>query len=120
MKPILSLILIAGALFSVSSNAEPLKDAADKLCNKMKQCIVEEISAEDELDEQTKQLATSMANSMCDSFYQFEFVKEHNALIDGIVACYNSASEQKCADLMDGFETPECEAFEKIAEQYSK
>ncbi|WP_371194017.1 hypothetical protein [Glaciecola sp. SC05] len=119
MKPTLRLILIAGALFSVSSNADPLKDAADKLCNKMKQCIVEEISAEDDLDEQTKQIATSMANSMCESLYQFDFVKEHGDLYDGMLACYNSVSEQKCADLMDGFETPECEAFEQIAEQYS-
>lgn len=100
--------------------ADELKETADKLCSKMQQCVIEQIGAEDGLTEQIRQMATAMAKSMCESFYQVEFVMDNTELYDGMLACYQSLEKQSCSAFEDGFETPECKAFEAVAENYSK
>jgi hypothetical protein len=112
-------LFISALIFSAHTHASDFGKAADKLCNKMTACIVQQISADDDLPPQMKEMAKNMAKNMCTSFYEFEEVIENTNLVDSSLACFDSLEALECSDLMDGFETPECKEFEKLTADYS-
>lgn len=120
MKQLTSLFALLSLLFCLIVQADEFKEAADKLCSKMTSCIVEQMAAEEDLSPQIKEMAGAMAKKMCSSLYKLEAVAEQSKLQESAIACFKSAEKQICSSLQDGFQTPECRDFEKLAEQYSK
>jgi hypothetical protein len=119
MKNITWCIGYSMLLLSTPLLANDFKKAADKLCDKMTVCIVEQMDAEEDLPPQMKEMAKVMAANMCSSLYEFENMVKDAELTKSAVACFESVEQQSCSSVQQGFETPECKDFEKLTQNYA-
>ena len=116
-KILLSVVML---LMSVqAAYADALADGLNDYCEKMKQCAKAEMSGADmqNMPEGMMQMMEQSLNSMCDGMAEkYEQAAAKQDLYEPALACYQSMSKQSCETLHD--ETPECQRFGKLAEEY--
>lgn len=117
MKTIISFCIVI--LFSATAFAQQIE--YDKLCGKLKQCALKEISNTGEIPPGTEQIIEQMFDSQCASMLSSYTQKFDDANLNGQAsACADSIYELSCDELMasQGEPTTEaCKDFEKAAEE---
>jgi len=113
---VVSIVLL---MFVQTVYADALADGLKDYCEKMKQCAKAQMSTEDMqgMPEGMMQMMEQSLNSMCDGIAEkYEQAAAKQDLYEPALACYQSMSKQSCETLHD--ETPECQRFGKLAEEY--
>lgn len=99
--------------------AEKLAEAGLALCEKVKECALQQLAQEDFTPEM-RQMMEPMLNDMCQAARaQIPAVSSEHSLYAPTLACMQSMSALSCAQLQGGKDitTPECEEYRRQAEK---
>lgn len=112
--------VLLGASFAATADVAALNDAANKLCEKSKMCLQQEMAASEDLPPGMAAMVSGMIEELCNQYISIASVGEHHEIIEPATACLNSMASKSCDDLMNSDEeTPACQRYEKIAEKYT-
>lgn len=114
-------ILCALGLFCSTSLAlaAPMEDAAQALCNKVKDCSLAQIAEEDMTDEM-RQMMEPMLENMCANMRAgVENVSSDHELYKPAVACMEAMAAMSCAEIqaMDDAEPAACVEYRRLARE---
>jgi len=120
MKP--WIMCTATVLLTGQIQADPLRDASEKLCEKVKACTFEEMAKEQGLPPEMKAMVEGMLVKMCNQFTPDTIQQSMgNAdLKEQATACVESLAALSCDAFKDpdNAATPACKKLEKDAERY--
>lgn len=107
-------------LMPISANAE-LTEAADRMCEKIKQCSFQAVDDQG-LPPEMKEMITAMMDEQCATMTQNYRVKsvEEAGLADQAEKCVDSIVAISCKEMMESqgsFETPACKEYEAAADK---
>ena len=96
-------------------------DQAIAMCEKVKQCALDQMGAAD-MTPQMRQSITPMLENMCVSMQdQFQEVPTDHELYDPAVECMSSMATLSCEDLMEGnAETQQCRDYQELVKKYEQ
>ncbi|AQA18195.1 hypothetical protein BST95_08060 [Halioglobus japonicus] len=119
MERTLFAALVWSALSTQLVQAEALSDAANAMCEKVKQCTIAHMGEAD-MTPEMRQMIEPMVNSMCDAMRAgIKEVPTNHELYQPAVACMRSMAELSCSDFQDEqkVHTDACEAYRQQADQ---
>lgn len=107
--------------FALPASADDIVKAAADLCETFKGCAIEQMGAM-EMTPEMRQMMEPMFASMCTGIgARIGEVPTGHKLHQPAVACLRSLEKLGCAAMNndgDDANTPECEKYEELAEQY--
>lgn len=107
---------------ALPAQAEKMTEASLALCEKVKECALQQLAQEDFTPEM-RQMIEPMLNDMCQAARaQIPEVPTGHPLYAPALACMESMSVLTCAQLQGGedIRTTECEAYRKQAEKFEQ
>ncbi len=112
--------LIAGLALALSplTFAEPMAEASQALCEKVKACSMAEIDKAD-MTPEMRQMMEPMLENMCANMRAgVEEVPEDHALYKPALACMQGMAALSCEEIrtMENSEPPACEEYRRKAE----
>lgn len=115
------LCLMAFTLVAIlPARADDLTAASIDLCEKVKACAMAQVS-EQSLTPQIREMMQPMLDNMCASIQsRISEVPTGHAMYAPAVACMRSMEKIMTCELMqdaENMKTPECEAYEKLAQE---
>ena len=117
MKLIISVLIIAASLVAHPAFSEDEIFTAS-LCEKMQSCTMQQIQ-DDELSEEMLGMVKAMFTQQCEAMSQlYGHATISNGLYDKAKKCATSRAALSCDELFDDDATPECDEFEKSADQW--
>ncbi|QFU76798.1 hypothetical protein EY643_14695 [Halioglobus maricola] len=114
--------MIATVVFALSSTlaqADELTDAANQVCEKVKQCTLSQID-QSQMTPEIRAMMEPMINGMCDAMRAgVKEVPNNHELYQPAVACMRSMAELSCEDYQneESFQTPACTDYAERAEK---
>ncbi|MFC3096054.1 hypothetical protein DRW07_05905 [Alteromonas sediminis] len=103
--------------------ADPLKDASNKLCEKVKECTFQEMAKEQGLPPEMKAMVEGVLVKMCTKFTPdtIEQSMGNAKLTDLATECVESLAALSCNDFKEpeNSATPACKKLEREAEKYN-
>ncbi len=121
----LARVAMATALITLAplATAETLPEAADRVCEKIKQCTLSQIDQAD-MTPEMREMMMPMVNSLCDAMREgINEVPTGHELYPPALACMQSMAELSCADFQDAekSQTAACQAYrEKVEATYGQ
>lgn len=112
------LAVLLTLLISQTAYGDAINDASQRLCDKMKTCIYQQMDVEENVTPQMKQMVENMVVGMCTNMMDTSSILGKQDLVEPAVACLDSMSQKSCSELENNTETPECVEFEKLTGQY--
>jgi hypothetical protein len=115
------LCLIAFTLVAIlPARADDLTAASLDLCEKVKSCAMSQV-AEQDLTPQMREMMQPMLDNMCANMQsRIGEVPTGHEMYEPALACMRSMEEKMTCEMMqdpDNMRTPECEAYEKLAQE---
>ena len=117
MKYILLTLMFAVSGFA---GADSLSESSDQLCEKIKVCGMEQMSAEEDLPQEMMEMMKPIYAELCKTIISPYIVETEDAgLQDMAAACLDTINELNCTDLMDGAgeEAYACIEFQEAADE---
>jgi hypothetical protein len=102
-------------------SAETLTEAAGRVCENVKQCMLAQIDEAD-MTPEMREMMMPMVDTMCEAMRQgIEEVPTGHELYPSALACMQSLAELSCADFQEGDSapTPACQAYQEKAQARS-
>ena len=118
MLPKTALVSLA-FLTAVQVSADSLEAAAMAMCEKVKACSLAQIQASD-MTPEMREMMEPMLDNMCANMQsKVQEVATGHPLYQPSIACMRSMEALSCEDMQDPalMQTPECEAYEKLARE---
>lgn len=117
-------LLIAALLAGVcqAGTMANFNQAFNKVCSKTKQCAMAEIKKEPSMTPDMIKMVESSMMGMCEGIKgQFEpkLFAEHKNILSAATECLNSMAKSSCETMDTADQTPACEKYNKLAEQYN-
>lgn len=118
MKRFLALVAITvGLVLPVAGHANSLMKASEKLCEKFKQCALEQMD-QSELTPEMRQMIQPMLDGVClKATSQIAEVAEGHPHYKAALACAESIQSLECATLASDSDMPptkECQAYGEL------
>lgn len=113
-------LLMSGVLATTALRADNLADAANDLCEHIKQCTLTQMNQE-EITPEMRQMIEPMIANMCTAMRsQVTAAPEGHPLYQPATDCMRSMTRISCEAMQDGanMETAECKKYEEIARSY--
>jgi len=104
---------------AIPASAESIADAAQDLCEMVKECSLAQIKKED-LTPELLQMMEPMLENMCANMRnQVQEVPDNHALYGKSIACMRSMEAVGCAGMENpaGFDTPACQEFQQLVSE---
>ena len=100
---------------SLLANSANLEPTVNKLCNKMKECLVPELEASD-IPQSLFDQMIQQVDMQCQAMFNWSEVEVASDLEKAAVACLDSLVEQTCEELMSEQQTltTACQAYEDM------
>lgn len=114
--------MIATAFLAMSSTvaqADELTDAANQVCENVKQCTLSQMD-QSQMTPEIRAMMEPMINSMCDAMRAgVKEVPTNHELYQPAVACMRSMAELSCEDFQneESFQTAACKDYADRAEK---
>jgi len=117
--------ITTATLFLMTLMATQITYANDKiemgaLCQKMEQCSIQEMQAEEAPEEMIQFMQSMFSNQCAAAGELYGAATKHTGLLDKAQACVDSRVQLKCSVLLGDSKTPECDAFEAAADDLGK
>jgi hypothetical protein len=104
-------------------SAETLTEAAGRVCENVRQCMLAQIDEAD-MTPEMREMMMPMVDSMCEAMHQgIEEVPTGHELYPPALACMQSLAGLSCADFQNGetAQTPACQAYQdKVQASYGQ
>ena len=100
--------------------SDNLERASMAACEKMKACTLESLAGQDGVTPQMRQMVEGMVAGICENMMDFSEVNAYPELHKPAAACLQSIADSTCSSIENGSQTPECEALDKLTEQYEQ
>lgn len=101
------------------ADVEALNAAAQKMCDKTKMCLKQEMSDSQDIPPGMENMMSAMVDEMCRQFTLVADVHEYHELVEPATACLNSMEQRSCDDLINSEDdTQACKAYQSIADSY--
>lgn len=123
MKILVVAFLLMGAMsvFSESANSARFYAASDALCNKMKQCALDEMGNMEGMPENMVAMIEQTLGEVCKSIRaSYQGVNTYPELYDHAAACMESMTKLSCGVVtdMDDTKTKECQEYQEALKKY--
>ena len=104
---------------NAQADVEALNAAAQKLCDKTKMCLKQEMSGSEDIPPGMESMMAAMVDEMCRQFIVVADVHEYHDLVEPATDCLNSMEQRSCDELLNADDdTKACKAYQAIADRY--
>lgn len=108
MKTSVGLAFCVGLALSAPLAADDLSDAADKFCNKLKSCVLQQLENQPDAPAESKQMMEQAVQQSCDSMKEDFGSLADTELKAPALKCLQSLADLDCKALDEGTETQAC------------
>lgn len=117
----ITILIALGFMVQGPTFADDITSAARDLCEKVRSCAISQV-AEEDLTPELRQMMEPMLDNMCANMQsKVQEVSTGHPLYQPSIACMRSMEALSCQDMQDQarMQTPECEAYEKLAREHA-